>query len=261
MNSFFNSDFFNMLNINSLILDFLIIIIILYNAIKSAKQGFISSFISLILTITAYIFSIPISELISKNIYDLYLRDAISKIIENKLVDNGLSDFASLKNILNDKWSEAMNYFNYNIQQVNDINDNVNNISSINEISNIMSDKLIYPILNILICIIVLIIISFVFSILIKLLNKIFRFFLYIPILGWINSLLGCIFGVGKAFVIITFINLIINSLIFVSNDNLSFLNSEVKGETYVFKYIDNLIDKEKIFDCWDEIKGKFSVN
>ncbi|MBP0979228.1 MAG: CvpA family protein [Oscillospiraceae bacterium] len=243
-------EFLNNLNIPAIIIDMFLIILILYNIIKASKQGFISSLISLILTVVDCVFVWPFSEKISKYIYNLYLKDAISKIIKTKLIDTGVTT-ESISDFLNKEFLSPENYLGLSLE-------NIDNTSFFDSVSNIISDKFVFPVINILMNVIVLIIVSLMFSIIIKFSKKLFGCFSHIPVLGKFNMFLGGIFGFFKSIVVISFICLIINSLISVSEDKWSFLNSKILDETYVFKKYDELIEIDKISSFIDFIKKNF---
>lgn len=242
-------DFLYGLNISALIIDIFLIFIIIYNVIKSARQGFISSLVSLILLVISCVLVWPLGKLTSKYIYNIYLKEMMSKLIYNKLINHGVSNIEGLKNLLNFKIPGIETSLLQNFQ-------NINSNSSLNVISDMICDNIIYPVFNILTCVLVLIVVFFIFSLLIKLLRKIFRCFSYIPILGKLNIFLGAIFGFCKSMVIIVFIALIIDSLIIVSGNDWEFLNSQVKNDTYILKKCDEFIKIDNISHMLDEIKG-----
>lgn len=233
-------------NIYSLIIDILVIILILYNIIKSAKQGFISSVVSLILTVISFIFVWPLSEKISSYIYISYFKDFISGLIETKLSESGAT-LLSIKNFLNQDFL-GVNLNNLNLDDKN----------LINSVSNIISDKFVFPVINIFMNIIILMVMSLVISVIIKFFKKLFKCFSYIPILGKFNMFLGGIFGFLKSIVLISFISVIINSLISVSENRWTILNSQVINETSVLKKCDKIIKTDKIISFLDYLKQKF---
>ncbi len=236
------------LNLYALMIDGLIIFIVLYNIIKSAKQGIIGSLVSFLLLILSYILVWPVSKMVSQNIYELYFKNFFSEMIQKKLMEKGLINVDSFKNFI----SEILNYQRSNYVDFGINWGNIDDVSCLSEVSAIISDKVIYPVINILISIVILILISLIFSVLIKLLRKFFGFFSYVPVLGKLNRFLGGIFGFLKSIVIVSFLALVINNVILISDDQLEFLNFEIKEKTYLLKQCDRIIDSYKQIDILD---------
>ena len=228
------------LNIYPLILDGLIIFIIIYNIIKSAKQGFVSSLVSLVLTVIMWVFIWPFSDGVSNNIYNLYLRDNLSNMVEKKLVNKGIEDIDMFIKMFEQSFLDMGKLFNL---------PNIDTLESLNNISYVITDKIIYPVFHIVMCVILLIIFSFIFSVLLKILRKLFSKFSYIPVLGKINIILGGVFGFLKSIVIVAFLAVIINNLILFSGDSWSFLNSDIKKSSYLLSFYDKFINIEKDFN------------
>lgn len=244
-------DFLYGLNIYAVTLDAFLVILILYNVIKFARRGFVSSLFSLLLAVAGYFLILPIGNFVSKKIYSAYLRDFFIKIIEDKLIKNRITDLNFLKTILDFYPSNNQPmYFNKYIGDTD-------KLDSINSFAGLFSDKVIYPILNVLICLVTLILMSFVFKMVNKLFTKLFKCFSYIPVLGKLNVFLGCIFGFLKSIVVIGFISLIIDSVILVSADQWQWLNSDVKSETYILKKCDEFAESFKIVDFLNSIEHK----
>lgn len=244
-------DFFCNLNIYAVILDACLIILILYNIIKFARRGFVSSLVSLLLTVASYFLILPIGNFVSKKLYNAYLRDFFIKFIENKLIKSQITDLSILKTILDCYQSnnQTMYFNNYIVK--------ADKFDSMNSFAGLFSDKVIYPIFNILICLLTLILISFLFKMVNKLFTKLFKCFSYVPVLGKLNVFLGCIFGFLKSVVVIWFISLIIDSVILVSDDQWKWLNSDVKSETYILKKCDEFTESFKIVDFLNNIEHK----
>lgn len=238
-------DYIYNLNIYALILDGLIAFVIIYNIVKAAKLGFISSLISLILTIVMWIFIWPFSGWISNHVYNLYVRDWLAKVIESKLINKGLENVMEFINLFQQRLPNLSRYSEDNLSEVS-------NIDSIGQISFIISDKIVYPLFNILVCVIILIVSSFLFSIIIKILKNLFSKFSYIPFWGHFNMILGGIFGFFKSIIFIIFISIIINSLIFFSNDRWNFLNSNVRNESFLLSLYDRFINLESNFNVFN---------
>ncbi len=244
-------DFLCGLNIYAVTLDAFLVILILCNVIKFARIGFVSSLFSLLLAVASYFLILPIGNFVSKKIYSAYFRNFFIKIIEDKLIKNRITDINFLKTILDFYPSNNQPmYFNKYIGDTD-------KLDSINSFAGLFSDKVIYPILNVLICLVTLILISFVFKMVNKLFTKLFKCFSYIPVLGKLNVFLGCIFGFLKSIVVIGFISLIIDSVILVSADQWQWLNSDVKSETYILKKCDEFAESFKIVDFLNSIEHK----
>ncbi len=238
-------DFFN---VNALTIDLLLFFVIIYNVIKSAKQGLIGSLISFLLLILSYVLVWPLSKMASDYIYNENVKQEVRQVINNKLLEKGIFNLDSISGIFNSMVG-AEDYLTGNLQ-------NIDSTEYCKIISNMISDKLIYPFINIIMSIIIMSVFSFVFSIVVKFVSKLFKCFSYVPVLGKFNMILGGVFGFCRAMVIMAFIALIINGLILISGNELSFLNEEVKNETYILKRCDVLIKNKKFLNLTDEIKN-----
>ena len=236
------------INVSAVLIDILLIIVILSNITKSAKQGFIGSIIRFALLIASYILVLPISKYISKFIYDEYLKESIVQTIHNKLINQGFSNINNLGEVLNDSMSMVEKLINCGANMFS-------NDMSLVDISLSIADNIVFPMINIWISIVILAILSLIISLILKLIGKALTIFSYIPILGKVNILLGGIFGFFKSMIAVILISMAIDLIILVSDNQLNFLNNEIKNETYVLRYCNEIFKSEQIFNIIDKTK------
>lgn len=216
----------------SIVIDLILISIILFFAITSAKRGFVKVLVETVGFIAAIILAFTISTPLAEVTYDKIIEPPIVKAAVNAAGEsaeheawNALPDF--LMN--NDLFGTATNTFTEKISE---------NISQGTEVAvKTASQGVVRPIatkmLGLLYSLILVLVLSIAVKFLAKLLNRVFSF----SVVGSLNRALGGIVGAVKGIIIAVIFCMVISLIIsFTGKPFLIFTENDINN-TYIFKF------------------------
>lgn len=210
-------------------IDLVICAIVLIFAIISFKKGFISTLIELIGFFFSTYLSITVGKILSTWVFSNFLRDSVIE----KLTENIMSSSNSEANGLSEFFVSAANALGIEVPAFLEF-------PSQTEFVNSICDKVVEPILTLIIQVVLILVLIPLFSLVFKLLSKLFKNLNKLPILGKLNEILGFVLGVGKGAVVITIIVWIIGATIKLNGGEFLIFNDELISQTKIFEFIQN---------------------
>lgn len=191
----------------ALIWDAALVILVLHIVIRDNRSGFVSSFIRLLGTVASCIVAALLSGRIAGGLYDTYLAETV-------------------ENALTDTMAEKLQVFSDLLQRF-ELSSALQNATG--DIVRLAAVSL----LTMAVFIIIFIIAMLVVWALIRLTRGVNK----VPIIGWLNRLLGTVLGVAEAFVLCWVIGMAATVLITISQNAWSWLNSAVVENTFLLEW------------------------
>lgn len=238
----------------SIILDLIVVLIIAFFVITSAKRGFVRTAIEIVGFFLAFYLSLSLSGIAANFIYDGFVKEPMLAQIEEKaddLIKDSLPTVDLNENddaIISQNSVEIYNALpqfivgvakNYDITPEGFAQTIKNNNDS--NATELLLDYAVKPIVVNLIKIILFIILFIVLSILVKWLAKIVNRIFSIPIIGGLNRTLGAVFGLIKGTIIAAAVCIAISFIISFSENGILFVTSQTIENTYIFKILSGL--------------------
>lgn len=229
------------MSVASLILDLIIIVIILFCILHSAKKGFVKVVLEVAGLIAAYIITFTISTPLANITYD--------KIIEPAMV-NAMSDSTETQtdSAQTKAWDAIPEFITKNAEKygvsLSEFSESVTaNISSGAETAVIKaSQDVIKPIsvkiIGLIYSVILMTASVFVVRILAKFINKLFSF----SFIGKANRILGGIIGIFKGIIFAVFFCAVISLIVSFTKNGFLIFTPENINNSFIFKGLANLI-------------------
>lgn len=227
------------MEIGALILDGLILFIFLFYFIRNWKRGFLASLFRVlgfaIASCGAYIGSRALAE----TIYQLFLRQKFIKTVSEALSTASADLTKSVEAVTGSVPKLLQGFFFDFFGGREGVTDEVGSLmsNSVQSMSVSVTDEMIYPIIYTVLQALCFILLFFAIMIVVRGLSKILRGVKHIPLLGPVNSLLGGILGILQGVLMAVIIVLALNLFNGMTANNVSYVNEQAIGETYVFKY------------------------
>ena len=221
----------------SIVLDLIIVAIIAFFVITSAKRGLVKTVLDVVAFFLALYLSVTLSGVIAEGAYNLFIKDAVVKSVEKEAPDlssslinieqtlDSMPDFiidaAEKKGISNEGFKEFLASAEQGVGFYEHAVDYVAKPIIINVLITVL-----YIILFIVLCII--------FKFVARIINKLFS----IPIIGGLNKTLGAVFGLVKGTVVVAAFCIAISVIVSLTKEGfLIFTNENIEG-TYLFKLL-----------------------
>ena len=225
----------------ALIVDIVIIAIVAFIVWRSAVHGFVCTVIEMLGYILAAVLSITLSGMAADVLYTNTIRPMVITSVEEQIYSAGVNTEEQI-----DALFEELPSFVTGITKLFGAKDEViSNISrsissQTSDLPAKIADTVIQPVVvntvKMLLSTVIFIVLFAVVKFLAKHINKFFR----IPILSSVNSLLGGIIGLAKAFVIVGLVVFIIRIAV-TSMGRLWIFDEDLISETYLFGFMYNL--------------------
>lgn len=222
-------------------IDIALIAVFTLTVIVGVKRGFAKSVLGIVGTVAsfilAYLFSKPLAELLYTNIADGLIKEKLAEKFSGEL--SGAVDlYTEITRIVSSIPDGLVNLASKVGVNISGLTEQLLSLEVTNDtVLNALADTVIKPvalvIMSLLCCVLIFAVSSIVFSIIAKLIDKVFK----LPVLGAANKILGAVFGVVKGVIAVIFICTVIDVLYgFIGNGNfalavesskiLSFFNS-----------------------------------
>lgn len=220
-----------------IILDLIIVAIVLFYVLLSAKKGFVRTLIEVVGFIAAIVVALTFSTPASNFIYDKAIHPTISNSVESAMQE-GVSSTTDAVNAVWEKMPSFLSENKFlNLPKIDSTEDTTSIIDT-NELSENISQRYIKPlitkVLSIAISVILVVVLLFVVKILAKYVNKIFNF----SVVGDINKTLGGILGVVKGGAVAIIFCLIISLILSFSKNGFLIFTYENIQSTFIFKFL-----------------------
>ncbi|MDD4700110.1 MAG: CvpA family protein [Oscillospiraceae bacterium] len=217
-----------------IILDLIIVAIVLFIVLQSAKHGFVRTFIELTGFILALMIAVSISGTLATQIFDNQIGPKISSGIEDKLLEKGTSVVDSIKESLPSFVVSGADALKIDINAIAQQNTGDSMSQVADNITLTVARPIITALMQAFLTTLIFAVLMFLVRFLAKAINKIFN----LPIVGSINKILGGCIGVAKGVVIAAAFCFILSTIISVTNNGFFIFTKEAIDSSYIFKYI-----------------------
>ncbi|MGN1080992.1 MAG: CvpA family protein [Acutalibacteraceae bacterium] len=236
------------------ILDGIIVIILAVAVSLGAKKGFAHTVTELVCYLLAIIISVTASARLSVWIYDRFARESIVAAVTDNLNLSGYDAITAQAQNTEELVSAVQKAVDENSflkisakafgltdEKISDALKNID-VASAEELANKLSDDLLEPIftklLEFVLFFVMIILLFLLIKPVAKLINKLFSF----SFIGGINKLLGGVAGIFTGAVIAMVFVIFVNYAVTLSSNEILGINSQTIQNTYIFKYLINLI-------------------
>lgn len=225
----------------SIILDVITVIAAAFIIGAAYKRGFIRTVIIVVGYLAAIFLAITLSGIIAELVYNNFIRDElIAKLGEITANAVNPNDIASVTNeiigVLPKMFSSSI-YAHYGTaEEIAQIFSGAAN-GAVAEYGTIITDNVLSPIIIGLIQTISCILIFLLAAFLVRLISRIFKVVHAVPVIGFINSLMGAVLGLVQAGIILFIFAVIGRMIISFSSNSWEFFNSEIIESSYIFKF------------------------
>ena len=227
-------------------LDLIVVGIVLFYVITSAKKGFARTFIELVgFGLSIYLATL-IGGAVGTAFYEKTVEPKIIETVKTTVQETaGNTTLSTVDNIWDDfpdVITSSAEHFGVDLNTVKDsINNQISNKVDIETIAKSISDTTLKPICitvaKTIISIVIFTILMFVVKILAKALNKIFK----LPIIGGLNSSLGAVLGLGKGVIMSIVVCMLISLIVALTGNGFWIFTKENIDKTYIFSLLSNL--------------------
>lgn len=219
-----------------ILLDIIIVAIVTFAVIISAKKGFVRTAIELFGFILAIILAFTLSEPVSELVYDKFVSPSVVAAVEDSISDD-------TDNAIDAVWDKLPSFITNS--GFSDISKDTlfesiekNTAEGSASVAEHISQTVVRPnavkIISIFVSAILVIILSILIRILARFINKIFTF----SLLGKINTVLGGVLGFGKGVAFSVIFCMIISLIISFTKDGFLIFTYEAIDASLIFKFI-----------------------
>ncbi|MBE6750415.1 MAG: CvpA family protein [Ruminococcaceae bacterium] len=223
------------------IIDLIILAIVLFFVITSAKRGFVKVLIETVGIIAAIVIAFTVSSPISEAVYDKIIEPPIVEAVGEKAEATFEETEESLLDKLPDFIGFGSEKFGISISEFSDKIEENMSAGAETAIKN-ASQEIIKPvavkILGLVVSAILMVVLFILVKFLAKLINKMFSF----SVVGKINRSLGGVIGLFKGAVFAMLFCVIISAIIAFSKEGFLIFTAENVNNTYLFKFLMGLI-------------------
>lgn len=217
-----------------IVLDLIIVAIVIFIIMQSAKHGFVRTFIELAGFILSLMIAVNISATLATQIYDSQIGPKISSGIEKELLKSGSSVVDSIESGLPEFVVSGAKAMKIDINQIALQNAGASVSDLSDKIANTVAKPIITALMQAILMTLIFTILMFVVRFLAKSLNKIFN----LPIIGSINRILGGCIGAAKGVVVAIAFCFILSTIITITNGGFFIFTKDAVDSSYIFKYI-----------------------
>ncbi len=223
----------------AIVIDLILVGVILFFVLTSAKRGFVKVLIETVGFIAAVILAFTVSTPLAELTYDKIIEPPVIEAAVNAVGEtaeheawNALPDF--LINSDNAFFGTTINEFTQKIALNLDAGVENAVITASQEIVKPVASKLI----GLLYSVILVIVLSIVVKFLAKIINKLFSF----SFVGNINRTLGGVVGIVKGAVIATVLCAVVSLILSFTGKPFLIFSEDTINQTYLFKFLSNII-------------------
>ncbi len=229
-----------------IVLDLIVVGIVLFFLITSAKKGFARTLVELVGFFLAIYLSTFLGSLLADALYKNTVEPKIVETVKISVEENADSSIdTAVDNIWNELPKVITNSSSHFGIQADSVKKNISDKLSANvDIETIAKDTaentlrpIFVSVVKSVISIILFAIFMFFVRILARIVNKIFK----LPVIGGINTLLGAILGVGKGLIVAFAVCMLISFIVPISSGGFWIFTKANIDKTYIFKLISNI--------------------
>ncbi len=231
------------MNIIAIILDILILAVVAFFIVHSAKRGFMRTLIGFLGCFAVLVLSVVCSWMVSDFVYGYAIRPGIVSGIESSLKGSGV-DGDNVSKIIDEAVDELPDYI-VNMANANGLIDKLESEekteeiqAGINSAANVIADTVARPVITGLIQLVSMIILFiiglFAVRIISRMLNSVFSGHLF----GGLNSFLGGLVGIPKGLVFAVILTWTLGYLSLTGDNGFIGITEEAVSESYIFSII-----------------------
>lgn len=225
----------------SILYDIVVVLAVLCMVLWSAKQGFIRTVINFAGYLISTVAAFAISNALSQFIYNSFIRDGLIHKIEESIINVTSQQDLILK--LQEWMDKIPKMFQglFTADGVQGIVDSFN--GSVSGTANAITDVICAPIIENGLRVILFFLVFFVLLGVVKGIARVTGLVNHVPVIGQMNALLGGLFGLLKAVILLWIFAFLLHAaiaLLAAGGDSTSILSEEAIQKTYLFKYFYN---------------------
>lgn len=222
--------------------DLIVVAVVLVCIYAGGKKGFMRMVISMIGYLASIVISIIAANAIASWLYTSYIGPSITSGIEQrvgtlaaeyKAEDVIAAATASFPQVIADAMKQLVGE---NSAALDKIAGSVG--SAAGEVADSAAQAVVEPMLTFFVKVVIFMVLMSILSFIVIRVAKLFEGVGIIPIIGPINSLLGCVLGVLQAGMILLLIVLLLRAIILISGGQLIVLNEPTIERTFAFRYV-----------------------
>jgi uncharacterized membrane protein required for colicin V production len=216
----------------AILLDTIVVVILIYFVVISAKRGFVANIINLLRYTVSYFLAITLSNHLTKYIYDAFIKRNLESFFSEKMRTlYGLSSDANIEAI-----GENLKLLKQRAPFLN-LSGPWNKVEGLVSNPQTLTDVTIYPVVRCIVGTLLFFILMRICKIVARQLVRVAMGINRIPLLGGFNGLLGGIFGLAEALVVIFILAELTNAIIVVSGNSLLYLDFDVVNKSHLAKH------------------------
>lgn len=228
----------------AIIFDVAVFAIVILLLILGYKRGFIRTVINLVGYAVSAVLAFFISQPVAGFIFESFFRKGSVDMINGEL--GKLSGGQSVAELLDTAFAAiperisalASSY----VGSLDQIKDTIAaSAPTTADVATAVVDQVIGPIATIMIQSIVFLVLFIVFCILVKLVTKTLKIIDKLPVIGTANAVLGLVVGLVQAVIFLFIFTSVVALIIQLSGNQMDAVNSEIVGQSHVFKAIYNM--------------------
>ena len=213
------------MNNPSLIIDGILLLVLVFSAIRAYCDGFFTAVIRLFGTLGSFIAGIYVSDNYSQIIFDNYIKSRLTERSYDYLVQTSRNiDIETAINSIIGKWPHELVITV--LQKAEDTLAQI--LTPTMESAVYLVEEFIGPLIVSCMSLLLFITVFIAVKIVCSLLAKMFTAVNKVPVLGTANRLAGLVAGVGIGGINIILLSCLLSIIVLLSGDSLSFLNADV---------------------------------
>ncbi len=224
-----------------IVLDLIILAIIIFFCLVSAKKGFVKTIVEAAGIIAAIIITFTISTPLANTTYDKIIEPPIIKSVAEETVGN-------TENAVQTVWDSMPDFITNNAERLSldseqlskPLTDNTSSgvETAVRNVSQDVIKPVAVKILGLIYSVIIFVVLSVIVKFLAKLINKIFSF----SIVGKANRILGGIIGIFKGAVIAVVFCMVISIIVSLTKNGFLIFTPDNINNSYVFKMLTEIL-------------------
>ncbi|GHV29736.1 hypothetical protein FACS189481_2970 [Clostridia bacterium] len=219
----------------AILLDTIVVVILIYFVVNSARRGFVANVINLLRYATSYFLAAALSNHLTKYIYDAFIKHNLDGFFSEKIkmlygLDPNIAAIGENLEIL-ETIKQRLPFLN-----LDGLGSSLKKFVP-GSSSQTLTDIIIYPVIRCIVGTLLFFVIMRVCKIVARQLMHVAMKINRIPLLGGFNGLLGGVFGLVEALIVIVILAEMTNAIIMVSGNSLPYLNFDVVNKSHLAKH------------------------
>jgi len=225
----------------AIIIDLILVAMILFFVISSAKRGFVKLIVEFVGLIAVVVLTFSLSAPISNYTYDKLIEPSIVKTVSAESYEN-------TQQLVEKTWDSLPKFITVNSERLSfssqanpeTITEEVqeNNEAAIKNISQKMIKPVAVKVIGLFVSVILMVVLFFIVKVLAKFINKLFSF----SVVGKLNRTLGGVVGAFKGAVFALFFCTLITFIVSLTTNGFLIFTDENISNSIIFKFFTDII-------------------